>query len=159
MTDPQISGSTPAEVAPHKVVPISIFVSRKLSRLLVRQGFTPLFDVPVKIQNPEQPLGTHVFTAMDYQNADASIRWTVVSLSGEFSTPKEGEAGMERIAATPPSVMFPDKANDALDRIEIPPEAIEQISQLLTPGASLIISDYGVSHETGKDTDFIVVMH
>ncbi len=159
VTDPQIPGSIPAGVAPQKVVPISVFVSRKLSRLLVRQGFTPLFDVPVKIQNPEQPLGTHVFTAMDYQNADASIRWTVVSLSGEFSPPKEREAGMERIVATPPSVMLPDKANDALDRIEIPQEAIEQISQLLTPGASLIISDYGISHETGNDTDFIVVMH
>ena len=66
---------------------------------------------------------------------------------------------MEQIVATPPSVMLPDKANNALDRIEIPQEAIEQISQLLTPGASLIISDYGISHETGKDTDFIVVMH
>ena len=55
--------------------------------------------------------------------------------------------------------MLPDKANDALDRIEIPREAIEQISQLLTPGASLIISDHGISDETGTDTDFIVEMH
>jgi hypothetical protein len=159
VTDPQIPGSTPARVAPRKVVPISVFVSRKLSKLLVRQGFTPLFDVPVKIKNPEQPLGTHVFTAIDYQNVGASIRWTVVSLSEEFSPPREREAGMEKIVATPSSVVLPDKANDALDRIEMPLEAIEQISQLLTPGASLIISDYGISHETGKDTDFIVVMH
>ena len=157
--DLQIPGSIPGGVAPQKVVPISVFVSRKLSRLSVRQGFTPLFDVPVKIQNPEQPLGTHVFTAMDYQNVGASLRWTVVSLSGEFSPPKQREAGMEQIVATPPSVMLPDKANNALDRIEIPQEAIEQISQLLTPGASLIVSDYGISHETGRDTDFIVVMH
>jgi hypothetical protein len=66
---------------------------------------------------------------------------------------------MEKIVTTPRSVMLPDKANDALDRIEVPREAIEQISQLLTPGASLIISDYGISHETGNDADFIVVMH
>ena len=76
-------------------------MSRKLSRLFVRQGFTPLFDVPVKIQNPEQPLGTHVFTAIDYQNAGASIRWTVVSLSEEFSPPKQREAGMKQIVADP----------------------------------------------------------
>jgi len=120
----------------------------------VRQGFTPLFDVLVKIQNPEQPLGTHVFTAMDHQNAGASIRWTVVSLPEEFSRTEKREA-----VATPPSVTLPDKANDALDRIEIPREAIEQISQLLTTSASLIISDYGISDETGTDTDFIVVMH
>jgi hypothetical protein len=159
VTDPQIPVSIPAGVAPQKVVPISVFVSRKLSKLLVRQGFTPLFDFPVKIQNPEQPLGTHVFTAMDYQNTDASIRWTVVSLSEEFSLPKEREAGVEQIVAIPRSVVLADKANDALDRIEIPQKAIELISQLLTPGASLIISDYGISHETGNDTDFILVMH
>ena len=147
----QIPGSIPQGAAPQKVVPISVFVSRKLSRLFVRQGFTPLFDVPVKIQNPEQPLGTHVFTAMDFQNDSASLRWTVVSLPEKF---KKREAVMEQIVATP----LPDKGNEALDRIDIPREAIEQISQLLTPGSSLIISDYGISDETGTDTDFIVVM-
>jgi hypothetical protein len=158
-TDLQIPGSMPAGIARQKAVPISVFVSRKLSRLFVRQGFTPLFDVPVKIQNPEQPLGTHVFTAMDSQNAGTSIRWTVVSLPEQLPPAKKREAGIKQIVATAPSVMLPDKANEALDRIEIPREAIEQISQLLTPGSSLIISDYGISDETGTDTDFIVVMH
>ena len=158
-TDLQIPGSMPAGIARQKAVPISVFVSRKLSRLFVRQGFTPLFDVPVKIQNPEQPLGTHVFTAMDSQNAGTSIRWTVVSLPEQLPPAKKREAGIKQIVATAPSVMLPDKANEALDRIETPREAIEQISQLLTPGSSLIISDYGISDETGTDTDFIVVMH
>ena len=35
--------------APQKAAPISVFVSRKLSKLFVRQGFVPLFDVPVTI--------------------------------------------------------------------------------------------------------------
>ena len=48
-----------------KAVPISVFVSRKLSKLFVRQGFTPLFDVPIKIENPDEPLGTHVFTLLE----------------------------------------------------------------------------------------------
>jgi hypothetical protein len=51
----------------------------------------------------------------------------------------------------------PDKANAALNRIEIPQDAVERIAQLLTPGSSLIISDYGISGETGQDTDFIVL--
>jgi hypothetical protein len=42
------------------------------------------------------------------------------------------------------------------DRIDIPQDAVRQISELLTPGSSLIISDYGISSETGPDTDFIV---
>ncbi|MGA8947918.1 MAG: L,D-transpeptidase, partial [Pseudolabrys sp.] len=51
----------------------------------------------------------------------------------------------------------PDKAKAALDRIEIPQDVVERISGLLTPGSSLVISDYGISDETGKDTDFIVL--
>ena len=51
----------------------------------------------------------------------------------------------------------PDKANAALNRIEIPQDAVERIAQLLTSGSSLIISDYGISDETGQDTDFIVL--
>ncbi len=57
------------------------------------------------------------------------------------------------------SVPSPDKASAVLNRIEIPQDTIEKISNLLTPASSLIISDNGFSDETGKDTDFIVVTH
>ncbi len=149
-----------AEGAPRKMVPISVFVSRKLSKLFVRQGFSPLFDVAVKIENPEEPLGTHVFTAMDFQSEEAAIRWTVVSIPDEFprieGATKEREAPVKQTALSVPS---PDKANAVLNRIEIPQDSVERISKLLTPASSLIISDDGFSHETGKDTDFIVVTH
>ena len=143
------------------MVPISVFVSRKLSKLFVRQGFTPLFDVPVEIENPEEPLGTHVFTAMEFQNEGAAIRWTVVSIPEEFRRMSRA-ATKERAAPakqTAPSVPSPDKANAALDRIEIPEDTVERISELLTPASSLIISDNALSNETGNDTDFIVVTH
>jgi hypothetical protein len=53
----------------------------------------------------------------------------------------------------------PDKAKAALGRIDMPPDAVERIAELLTPGSSLIVSDYGLSRETGYDTDFIVETH
>src|SRR6266542_6261860 len=56
VTDLQAPGSMRAAVAPRKVAPVSVFVSRKLSKVFVRQGFTPLFDAPVKIRDPEQSL-------------------------------------------------------------------------------------------------------
>src|SRR6202051_4586768 len=59
-TSLQVPGSAPAGGATKKIVPISVFVSRKSSKLFVRQGFTPLFDVPVKIANPEEPVGPTV---------------------------------------------------------------------------------------------------
>ena len=160
----QVPGSTPGGVARQKVVPISVLVSRKSSKLFVRRGFAPLFDVPVKIQNPEEPLGTHVFTAMGFQNEGSATRWTVVSMPEEFprmpgGAAKAREAAAKRIIATTLPAPLPDKANTALDRIEIPQDVMERISGLLTPASSLIISDHGISHETGKGTDFIVVTH
>ncbi|HWX27790.1 MAG TPA: L,D-transpeptidase [Steroidobacteraceae bacterium] len=157
----QVPGSAPAGGAPKKMVPISVFVSRKLSKLFVRQGFSPLFDVAVKIENPEEPLGTHVFAAMEFQSEGAAIRWTVVSIPEEFPRISEGATKQREVPAkqTALSVPSPDKANAALNRIEIPQDTVERISELLTPASSLIISDNGFSHETGKDTDFIVVTH
>ena len=80
VADPKAPGATRSAVAPPKVIPISVFVSRKLGRLFVRQGSTPLFDSPVRIQAPEEPLGTHVFTVMKLQDEGAALRWTVVSM-------------------------------------------------------------------------------
>ena len=158
----KVSAAASEGVTPQKVVPISVFVSRKLSKLFVRQGFTPLFDVPVKIQNPAEPMGTHVFNVMEFQNEGAAIRWTVVSIP-EKSSSQSGNStkvAQRPVKRTIETILpTPDKANAALDRIEIPQDVVERISELLTPGSSLIISDYGISDETGKDTDFIVLTH
>jgi hypothetical protein len=160
--DAQVAGSTPSGTAPQKVIPISVFVSRKLSRLFVRQGLAPLFDVPVKIQNPEEPLGTHVFTVMESENEGSAFRWSVISIP-EISTSadptKERKAPKQQITETVPSVPVSDDANAALNRLDVPHDAIEQISELLTSGSSLIISDYGISSETRTGTDFIVLTH
>jgi hypothetical protein len=158
VTDLQAPGSMRAAVAPRKVAPVSVFVSRKSSKLFVRQGFTPLFDIPVRIQVPEQSLGTHVFTVMGFQNEGEALRWTVVSMPEKSPpTPSKRREHGKQIVETIPPVWSPDAADAALDRIEIPQDVVERISELLTPGSSLIVSDYGISEETGKDTDFIVV--
>ena len=160
-TSLQVPKSNAGGAALQKATPISVFVSRKLGKLLVRQDFTPLFDVPVKIQNPEEQLGTHLFMAS--QNERLAIRWTVVSMPEEFSRSpgdrqKLHKERMERTIATAPEVPPTDKANAALNRIEIPQDAFERISDLITPGSSLIVSDRGMSDETGSDTDFIMEM-
>jgi hypothetical protein len=147
----------PGATLQKKAVPISVFLSRKLSRLFVRQRFEPLFDVPIKIENPEEPLGAHVFTVLQNEG-DASLRWNVVSMSetlSDTSTRSNKKPSAPVQGTTDRSL---GDANAALDRIEIPPDVVARISQLLTPGSSLIVSDYGVSRETGNDTDFIVVV-
>lgn len=153
-------GSVQAAGAPRKLASVSVFVSGKSRRLFVRQGFTPLFDIPVTIQNLEQSLGTHVFTVTGFQDDGETLRWTVVSMP-EKSTqpPSQRRARGKQIEEISPPVSSIDKASTVLDRIEIPQDVGERISKLLTLGSSLIVSDYGISGETGKDTDFIVVTH
>jgi hypothetical protein len=148
-----------AAVVPPKTVPVTVFVSRKLRKLFVRQGFTPLFDSPVKIRDPEQSLGTHVLTVMGPRNEGGRLRWTVVSMPEKSPvTPSKPRVHGKPIVETAPPAPSLDKANAALDRIELPEGVSERISALLTPGSSFIISDYAISGETGKGTDFIVVM-
>jgi len=156
-----------AKVAVAKTTPISIFVSRKRQRLYIRQDFAPLFDVPVTIAQPETPLGTHVFTALEFIGPEHTVfRWNVVSLPGE--PPKRVHHVEERHdrygrvrrheieeGASDPSP--PQTPAQVLARIEIPPEVIDAIAQMIKPGVSLIVSDQGLGDETGEGTDFVVV--
>ena len=160
VSDSQRPVSAPAADKTRNVDPVSVFVSRKLSKLFVRRGFTSLFDAPVTIRDPGESLGTHVFTLMTSQNEGPALHWTVVSMPEK--SPQKRLARKSRSPAKGSveiSLSAPDKANAALDRIEIPQDIVERVSQLLTPGSSLIVSDYGLSGETGNDTDFIVEMH
>jgi hypothetical protein len=162
-----------AELTPapaEKTAPIAIFVSRKEKRLYVRRNFEPVFDAAIAVERPEQPLGTHVFTAMEFLSDKATFRWTVVSLPGEPpKTPpnaasgkriephaergRNGGAADKTAAELPP----PQTPQQALARIDIPQDVIDNISAMITPGSSLVVSDQGLGDETGDGTDFIVV--
>jgi hypothetical protein len=123
-----------AAEAARKAAPISIFISRKTQRLYVRQSFQPLFETAITFRDPDQPIGTHIFVALEYNENGLDLRWNAVSL---------------QIAGT---------ASSALERVIIPPEGIDRISELVSPGSSLIISDEGISSETANDTDFVILM-
>jgi lipoprotein-anchoring transpeptidase ErfK/SrfK len=147
-----------------KAGPISVFVSRKEKKLFVRHKFAPVFEAPVTIRDAEKPLGTHVFTAFEVKDDGAAMRWTVATMPTETQAKPEpqkvrrrGIARIENEPEPPAVVLPPTAALAALDRIEIPQEALDRISELLTPGASLVVSDQGLGPETGRGTDFIVV--
>src|SRR4029078_4547256 len=64
---------------------VAVFVSRKEMKIFVRQGFVPLFDMPVVIDEPDRPLGTHVLTAMEV--ADNGMRWNLMTIPTDASAP------------------------------------------------------------------------
>jgi hypothetical protein len=52
---------------------------------------------------------------------------------------------------------LPDSPAEALDRITIPADVMARISEAMSSGASIIVSDQGIAQgETGEYTDFIV---
>ena len=158
----RIAARDAAREAARKLSPVSVLISAKTQRLYVRQAFQPVFESAVNIRDPASPLGTHIYTAVDETLDGAGLRWTVVSMPGR--APDEPAASGTRSRqraedrkAEPPS-SDARMAAAALERIELPPDAIARISETLLPGSSLIISDEPVSQETGKGTDFVVLM-
>ncbi|WGR92367.1 L,D-transpeptidase [Bradyrhizobium sp. ISRA443] len=145
---------------------IAVFISRKDSKLYVRQNFAPLFDVPVTIAPSDRPLGTHVFTAEADKKNPNLLRWSVVSLpvstrsavrieAQDRTSHRRKMAGAAAIEAK--SLPLPDSPAEALDRITIPADAMARINEALGTGGSIIVSDLGVNQgETGEGTDFIV---
>ena len=138
---------------------VAVFISRKEKKLFVRQGFEPLFDVPIEIEHPEQPLGTHVLTALGLADNGTHMRWNLMTVAAEpprqLISPKIGPK--PPAVARAPDDHPPQTAAQALDRIQIPQEALDRIGEILSPGASLVISDQGLGPETGQGTDFIVL--
>ena len=103
-----------------------------VGHLFVRQEFGRVFDAPVGFRDPETPLGTHLFTAMRFEPGETRTRWMAVSVQG-------------------------DDPKSALDRLEIPDEVRQKISERLTPGSSLIIGDIAInSASLPKGADFLV---
>ena len=149
-------GTAPATAAPEKPLPpgpISVFISRKEGKVFVRKGFQPVFDAPVTIDRPDQALGTHLFTAVSQKDDGSAMRWLEVSMPQERRVIERTRRGVHETLEAIPAL----NPGDALDRITIPAETMARISEMLTPGASLIISDQGLGPETGRGTDFIVL--
>jgi hypothetical protein len=97
-----------AKDAPRPTGPVSIFISRKDSRLYVRQAMQPLFDLPVTLRNPDQPIGTHVYTAMELR--DGAMRWTAVTVPSTFSREPEKSKRGKNSESPAPAVQLPPSA-------------------------------------------------
>ena len=143
---------------------ISIFISRKTKHLYVRQATAHLFDMPITIRDPERPLGTHLFIATKPGADNASLRWVVLTPPAATEMRRHRHSSRrghriepdEQVMSSKP---FPETAAAALDRIEIPPEALQRIGERLWVGATLIVSDVEMSGEGRYPMDFMILSH
>ncbi len=103
-----------------------------VGHMYVRQEFGRLFELPVNFRNPDQPLGTHLFTALKFAPEDTKARWMAISVQG-------------------------DDSSAVLDRLIIPDNVRQTISERLTPGSSFIVADLAInSANLPKGADFVV---
>jgi hypothetical protein len=151
-----------ARNAARALEPVSVFISRKTQRLYVRQAFKPILETPVMIQDADRPIGTHVFTAVERSDGDGAMRWSVVSMDSGHAdgdaVDTNGSVRGSRGRDAEPISTDPKGAIAALERITIPQDALDQIAGMASPRSSVIISDEALSSETGKGTEFVVLM-
>jgi lipoprotein-anchoring transpeptidase ErfK/SrfK len=143
---------------------LAVFISRKDSKLYVRQNFAPLFEVPITIAASDRPLGTHVFTAEADKNDPNSLHWTVITVPQSARAamrasdePRHSRRKGKVIPVEAKPAPVPDSPAEALDRVAIPPDVMARIMDAMSNGGSIIVSDQGIAQgETGEYTDFII---
>jgi lipoprotein-anchoring transpeptidase ErfK/SrfK len=138
---------------------VSIFISRKDGRLYVRQALRPVLDLPISITDAGQPIGTHVYMALPPAIGEKALRWSALSLPIEVIPPARiarARRGSEIETGSIAVAISADTATTALDRVQLSGEVIDQLAEFVWAGASIIISDHGITHETGVGTDFII---
>ncbi len=100
----------------------------------------------------DRPLGTHVFTAQVDKNDANILHWSVISLpvparnaerrdEDERASYRRKMAGAAEMKPMPE----PDSPSEALDRLTIPADTMARITEALSTGASIIVSDQGIA--------------
>jgi hypothetical protein len=158
----RVAAAQAAQAAARNLEPLSIFISRRSQRLYVRQASQPVWESPVTFLDADRPVGTHVFMAVEQTSGDTGMRWNAVTLDDGRPRASVVEAKSRARGRADQAVesisMNTGSAKTALDRIVIPQDALDRIVEMVSTRSSLIISDEELSAETGKDTEFVVVL-
>jgi hypothetical protein len=148
--------------AERRVEPVSVLISRKEGKIFIRQDWKEVYEAPITIRDPDRPLGTHVYTAVEAAPDGSSMHWTAMSVPTTSMADDNGASrrsrgkgkAPEQPAAPPPTA---ETASGALDRVELPADVRDRIGELLWNGGSLIVSDYPRSGEMSEYSDFIIL--
>ena len=152
---PELPPPQRAKIADNKTAPVSVFISRQTQTLYVRQGFRPIFDTPITIRDPDTPIGTTIFTALNYTDDGADVRWNALAMYANGAEPAPAGKQPQRKGAhrqAEPAATDAAAAKAALERITIPQEAPSALPSSWRPATSLIISDEALHKETSKGT-------
>ena len=150
----------------NRSLPVSVFVSSATGMVHIRQGFERVLEAKATIENPEIPLDTFVFTALDWKDgSQTDLKWTATEVN-EYTTRVSDDDGASRkkrkaapqVAAPPVSDL--EKASRTLNRIKLPKDVSDLVSEVVKPGSVLIVSSYDMARSETRyaGTDFVVQM-
>lgn len=122
-------------------------------KILVRQGFKPLFEAGLTIDKPEEALGTHFLQFRHSEEEGTEGKWFGVSLENHLSSATKKRLGIS-VDADP---LAYNGAQRALARMTISDDVRKRVEDLLAEGSSLSIADTDSGLETGQGTDFITI--
>jgi len=122
-------------------------------KILVRQGFKPLFEAGLTIDKPEEALGTHFLQFRHNEEEGAEGKWFGVSLENHLPASMKKRLGIS-IEADPFAY---NGIQRTLARMTISDDVRKRVEGLLAEGSSLSIADTESGLETGQGTDFITV--
>lgn len=122
-------------------------------KVYVRQDGEQIFAGPVRLDQPERPIGTHFYTLLGAYDGEKLPLWSAMTLQEKGRLPdwtrRQWRSNLDKIQ--------PVSAQEALSRLRFPRHVRTILEAQLTVGSSLVIADRGSTRETGTGTDFIVL--
>jgi hypothetical protein len=142
-----------------RLEPVSILFSKKEGRVFIRQDWKEVYEAPIAFKDPDRPIGTHLFVAVD-ADADGKVKWSAISVpSGgtpSDDAPRKRAKNDKSAEPAPAPAPQTDTAAAALERVELPDGVREHMTELVWTGAQVIVTDNARSDEMDIDTDIIV---
>ncbi len=147
--------------ADRRLEPVSVLFSKREGRVFIRQDWKEVYEAPITFKDPDRPVGTHLFIAVD-GDGDGKVKWSAISVPSG-ATPSDdpprrrskNDKDKKDVPAAAPQPQG-DAAATALERVEVADSVRERIADLLWIGAQVIVTDNARSDEMDVDSDIIV---
>jgi DNA-binding beta-propeller fold protein YncE len=117
--------------------PVSILVSSADRRVYVFRNGTPIGNAGFSLEDPTRPLGNHAYSALDVIDSEGRRKW--LSIATDDGRQKQ------------------DDVHDLMKRGSISPEFVASVRAVLSPGATLLITDAPVNGNTMSAPGFNIL--
>ena len=133
-------GKSSANADVGKIMSVLVSGADRKAYLIVDGEVT--FETPINVLNPDQPIGTHLFSLIGPSPDGHALSWSAFGLGGH---PQDG-------------VVVDLWSNSVLARIEyLDGDGVRRVARTLHPGTTMVVTDLAASPETCTTPDFTVI--